>query len=79
MTSKTVALDAEAYELLSRSKRPGETFSAVVRRNLRPPPRILDLAGSLSDLPPRVWTDIDRERTAYRRNDARRQKRFQQS
>ena len=77
MTTKTVALDTEAYELLVRSKRPGETFSEVVRRKLRPPSRISDLAGSLGDLPVQLWTEIARERDAHRRNDQQRQKRLE--
>ncbi len=75
MASKTVALDAEAYELLVRSKRAGETFSEVVRRKLRPPSRISDLAGSLKDLAPEVWPEITREREVHRRKDAQRQNR----
>ncbi len=77
MASKTVALDAEAYELLLRSKRAGETFSEVVRRKLRPPSQISDLAGSLSALPPEVWSEITRERDAHRRSDARRRKQLE--
>ncbi len=77
MTAKTVALDSGAYDLLLRSKRPGETFSEVVRRKLRPPSRISDLAGSLSDLPSPVWSEIHRERDSHRRNDAKRQKRLE--
>lgn len=79
MTAKTVALDAEAYDLLLRSKRPGETFSEVVRRRLRPPSRISDLAGSLSDLPPQIWSEITRERDAHRRHDAQRRKRLERT
>ena len=77
VTAKTVALDTEAYELLLRSKRPGETFSEVVRRKLRPPSRISDLAGALGDLPDPLWTEIARERDAHRRNDQRRRKRLE--
>ncbi len=32
MTSKTVVLQAEAYEFLRKEKKPGETFSDVVLR-----------------------------------------------
>ena len=77
MTAKTVALDAEAYELLLRSKRPGETFSEVVRRKLRPPSRISDLAGSLGDLPAPLWTEIARERDTHRGYDQQRRKRLE--
>lgn len=77
MAAKTVALDAEAYALLLRSKRPGETFGDVVRRTLRPPSRVSDLAGSLRDLPPKVWKDIELASAAQRRRDAVRRKRLE--
>lgn len=77
MVAKTIALDAEAYELLARSKRPGETFSEVVRRTLRPPSEILDLAGSLSDTPAEVWEQVTRERRAHRRRDENRRARLE--
>lgn len=77
MAAKTIALDAEAYELLARSKRPGETFSEVVRRTLRPPSEILDLAGSLSGTPPGVWEQITRERRSHRRRDEKRRSRLE--
>ena len=79
MAAKTVALDAEAYQLLVRAKRPGETFSEVVRRKLRPPSRISDLAGSLSDVPSRVWSEIEQERGAERRSDSRRRRLLEQA
>lgn len=77
MAAKTVTLDAEAYALLARSKRAGETFSEVVRRMLQPPSKISDLAGSLQDLPTKDWTDIEHARSAQRRRDAARKKRLE--
>lgn len=79
VAAKTVALDAEAYELLVRAKRPGETFSEVVRRKLRPPSRISDLAGSLSEVPSGVWSEIEQERAAHRRSDSRRRRLLEQA
>lgn len=76
MAAKTVALDEEAYALLVRSKKAGETFSDVVIRKLRPPSRISDLAGSLSEIPAREWELIERSRAAQRRHDAARGKRL---
>jgi len=35
MGTKTIALDREAYELLKNRRRPGETFSDVVKRIAR--------------------------------------------
>ncbi|HLM91738.1 MAG TPA: antitoxin VapB family protein [Thermoplasmata archaeon] len=79
MASKTIALDGETYELLRRHKRSGETFSDVVRRQLRPPTKITDLAGSLSDVSPRVWKEVAATNRAARRRDRIRQERSERS
>lgn len=36
MPTKTISLEIDAYEKLKKAKRPGESFSAVVRRCLLP-------------------------------------------
>ncbi|HEV2429384.1 MAG TPA: antitoxin VapB family protein [Thermoplasmata archaeon] len=51
MASKTIALDSEAYSVLAKAKRPGETFSHVVKRMLRPRRPLTDIAGAWKDLP----------------------------
>ncbi|HYM40450.1 MAG TPA: antitoxin VapB family protein [Thermoplasmata archaeon] len=51
MGQKTVALDGEAYELLRKKKREGETFSDVVKRLARKPRSIMDFAGAWKDVP----------------------------
>jgi predicted CopG family antitoxin len=79
MAAKTIALDPETYELLRRNRRAGETFSDVVRRQLRPPAKISDLAGDLSDIPPKVWKEIDSVRRDSRRRDNRRGRRLTDS
>ena len=33
--ARTIAISDEVYELLKRSKLPGESFSTVIKRNLR--------------------------------------------
>ena len=76
MAAKTIALDAETYELLRRHRRAGETFSDVVRRQLRPPARISDLAGDLNNVAPGVWKEIDRVRRDSRRRDRQRGRRM---
>lgn len=77
MTSKTIALDHETYDLLRRHKRSGETFSDVVRRQLRPPQKISDLAGSLGDVSPKAWKEVEATRRASRRHDRDRQQRLE--
>ncbi len=45
MESKTIALDHEAYELLRKRKRKGESFSETVKRIAREPRPISEFAG----------------------------------
>ena len=39
MSLKTIELDEEAYEILSREKQVGQSFSDVVKQRFRPKPR----------------------------------------
>jgi len=63
MTSKTIALDPEAYDLLRRQKVEGESFSDVVRRLSRKRRSFLDFAGAWKDVPKK---DLDRIREFLR-------------
>jgi predicted CopG family antitoxin len=45
METKTIALDREAYELLRRRKRKGESFSDAVKRVARGARPLSDFAG----------------------------------
>jgi len=45
METKTIALEREAYELLKRRKRKGESFSDVVKRIAREPRPLSAFAG----------------------------------
>lgn len=51
MVQKTIALDPEAYDLLRKKKREGETFSDVVKRLARKPRSVLEFAGAWKDVP----------------------------
>lgn len=46
---KTLGLDEKAYQLLKAAKRPGESFSDVVRRLLQPTGSWRDLVGLLGE------------------------------
>jgi predicted CopG family antitoxin len=61
MPATTIALDREAYETLKNAKRPGESFSATVKRLARPRKHLSEFAGSWSHLRPR---EIDELRAA---------------
>src|SRR5436853_3141082 len=63
MTSKTIALDPEAYDLLRRQKVEGESFSDVGRRLSRRRRSDLDFAGAWKDVPKK---DLDRIREFLR-------------
>lgn len=74
-TTKTIALDLEAYELLRRQKREGESFSDAVKRLSQRRRSILDFAGAWKDMPAedlerireflRRGRDLDRRRMEY--------------
>ena len=60
MASKTVALDAEAYELLRRQKKGDESFSDAVKRLARPHKPLTSFAGMWKDLSRKERRDLDR-------------------
>jgi predicted CopG family antitoxin len=43
--ARTIAISDEVYELLKRAKLPGESFSTVIKRNLRRG-RLSEIAGT---------------------------------
>lgn len=64
---RTIAVDDDAYRVLEKLKRPGESFSAVIKRRFK--------AGNYSQLGG-CWSDItDAELTALRRDLAQRRRR----
>jgi predicted CopG family antitoxin len=78
MSAKTVALDPEAYDMLRRQRRSGETFSDAVKRLSGRRRSILDFAGIWKDVPDE---DLERLRSflaeGRRRDRARVERLFQ--
>ncbi len=44
--AKTIAVSDDVYELLKKSKIPGESYSDVIRRGLKRSLKLTDIAGS---------------------------------
>jgi predicted CopG family antitoxin len=57
--ARTIAISDEVYELLKRAKLPGESFSTVIKRNLRRG-RLSEIAGT-SILSEEDWQATKRE------------------
>ncbi|MFN7941183.1 MAG: antitoxin VapB family protein [Thermoanaerobaculia bacterium] len=62
MSFKTITVDVEAYELLRSRKRPGQSFSEVIKRGMRRGGTGADLLAALerSEVDPRTTAAIDR-------------------
>jgi predicted CopG family antitoxin len=76
LSAKTVALDVEAYEMLRRQRRTGETFSETVKRLSGKRRSILAFAGVWKDIPAK---DLERIRSFLsegRRRDRERTERL---
>ena len=56
MAVKTITIDMAAYTLLSRHKRPGESFSDVIKATFRPQPTVREFRKTLHRL--RVGADM---------------------
>jgi predicted CopG family antitoxin len=66
---KTIALDREAYDLVAKAKRPGETFSDVVKRTVRPRRPLTDFAGTWKEVDPAKIAELKAWITEGRRPD----------
>ena len=74
MSAKTVALDPEAYEMLRRNRRPGETFSDAVKRLSGGRRSILEYAGIWKDIPEK---DLEKVRSFLREGRRRDRERME--
>ncbi|MFY9716489.1 MAG: antitoxin VapB family protein [Thermoplasmata archaeon] len=76
MSAKTVALEVEAYEMLRRQRRPGETFSEAVKRLSGRRRSILTFAGIWTGMPAEDLEKLRSFREAGRRRDRDRTERL---
>jgi predicted CopG family antitoxin len=69
MDIKTVGLDRDAYELLRRAKKKGESFSDVVKRLAAPRRPLSEFAGLWKDAPKKDLEAFELWRRASRKLD----------
>jgi predicted CopG family antitoxin len=72
MESTSVALDREAYDLLRGHKRPGESFSQVVKRLAKDRRPLASFAGAWKDVPEKTFREIQANRKRLRELDKER-------
>jgi predicted CopG family antitoxin len=72
METTSIALDRESYELLRAQKRPGESFSQVVKRLAGSRRPLSSFVGAWKELPPGTLKQIQAERKRLRQLDERR-------
>jgi len=76
MATKPVALDTEAYDILKRQKKPGESFSEVIKRVMVPRRPLTDFIGIWKDMPEAEFREIDVFIRQGRELDRKRMKRL---
>ena len=72
METTSIAVDREAYELLRNQKRPGESFSQVVKRLARNRRPLASFVGAWKDLPEKTVREIQANRKRLRDLDDQR-------
>jgi len=72
MSTHTVALDEEAYELLRRAKKTEESFSGTVKRLARPHRPLASFAGMWKDMTTKDREALERVYSSQRDADRRR-------
>jgi predicted CopG family antitoxin len=72
METTSIALDREAYDLLRSQKRPGESFSQVVKRLAGTRRPLASCVGAWRDLPEKTVRGIQAERRRWRKLDEER-------
>lgn len=69
METTSIALDRDAYDLLRGQKRPGESFSQVVKRLAGNRRRLSSFVGAWKDMPEKTLREIQAERKRLRELD----------
>mgnify|MGYP001619196175 CR=1 FL=1 len=59
MVTKNIAITDKAYTLLSRHKRPGESFSQVIVEHFQKKKHLSDFAGIWADMPESAWKEFE--------------------
>ncbi|HEY6238794.1 MAG TPA: antitoxin VapB family protein [Thermoplasmata archaeon] len=72
METTSIAVDREAYDLLRSQKRPGESFSQVVKRLARNRRPLASFVGAWKDLPEKTLREIQANRKRLRDLDEQR-------
>ena len=72
METTSIALDREAYDLLRGQKRPGESFSQVVKRLAGSRRPLSSFVGAWKDMPEKTYRGIQAERKHLRELDEQR-------
>lgn len=73
MAFKTITIDLEAYGILARRKRPGQSFSQVIKEGLGASRKGSDLRAVVARLgtPPEALDSIERQIRRRRKHPAR--------
>lgn len=72
METTSIAVDREAYDLLRSQKRPGESFSQVVKRLAKSRRPLASFVGAWKDLPEKTVREIAANRRRLRELDDQR-------